>query len=318
VDAGSHSAELSVVNFSELVNPLAEYTIEPCSATLVSGRDARAHLNRLCTADILSDTEMSRRQSFLCDSNGRIIGHLLHADLGKEILLIHSQQVKEAVRKNIFNGIPWNEDVSVSSGDGAVHRLILVGKNPNRVILGLGVNLEDLSESTWTEYGDCMISQIVSTPNVSAYELLIPSRSFDSIKSSLEMNGAKHTNPASWRALQTQIKRVDITENTSGQMPFELGLEGLVNLRKGCYPGQEIHARMESRGALARKLVSVISDDEPPAGKHKFGEGDRIELLSIHQNANSWFSLGLISTKIEFESSNTIECQGESINATFS
>lgn len=318
MDAASHSAELSVVISDDIVNPLAEYTIESCSATLVSGVDARTHLNRLCTADIQSDPELSRRHSLLCDSNGRIIGHLLHADLGNEILLIHSGLVREAVRRNLINGIPWNEDVSVSSGDGAIHRLILSGQNPNRVILGLGINLEELSKSNWTEYGGCMISHCLKEPNLSAYEFLIPRASLDAIKSSLENNGATHTNLASWRAIQTQAKQIDITENTSGHLPLELGLNSIVNLQKGCYPGQEIHARMESRGALARTLISVTSDAELIAGKHKFGEGNRIEILSIHQMGNYWYSLGLISSKIEFGSKNTIVCQGELINATFS
>ncbi len=40
-------------------------------------------------------------------------------------------------------------------------------------------------------------------------------------------------------------------------LPQELGLEGAVSSRKGCYLGQEIMARIEARGAVRRRLARV-------------------------------------------------------------
>lgn len=302
-----------------LVNNLADYSLVPCSVTLVSGSDARIHLNRLVTADLLSDNEMTRRESLVCDLNGRIFGHLLHADLGDKILLIHSNDVSDNVRKTINSGIPWNEEVSISSGDGGIHRMVLFGHHPNRVLIGLGVNLEQISPLKWTEYGDCMISSIIDGDKVSAYELLIPQRSLEAITTALEINGAKRTSSKSWRALQSLIRQIDITENSTGQLPFELGLENLVDLRKGCYPGQEIHARMESRGVLARRLVSISSkDSEPPVGKHLLDGSERVEILSSHFAEGSWFSLGLVSTKAQIAGDSVLNSEDSSISVTVS
>ena len=33
-------------------------------------------------------------------------------------------------------------------------------------------------------------------------------------------------------------------------------------MKKGCYPGQEIHARMESRGKLKKKIMKFNSDSD--------------------------------------------------------
>ena len=52
-------------------------------------------------------------------------------------------------------------------------------------------------------------------------------------------------------------------------LPFEVGLDELVKLDKGCYPGQEVHARLNSRGKLARRLVRLVSDNEFVPGRHK-------------------------------------------------
>ena len=43
-------------------------------------------------------------------------------------------------------------------------------------------------------------------------------------------------------------------------IPLEAGLLGAVSFTKGCYIGQEIIARMESRGQLAKRLVKIESD----------------------------------------------------------
>ena len=50
-------------------------------------------------------------------------------------------------------------------------------------------------------------------------------------------------------------------------IPLELGLWDEVSFSKGCYTGQEIIARMESRGQLARMLMRLRpeGDVEPPA-----------------------------------------------------
>lgn len=46
-------------------------------------------------------------------------------------------------------------------------------------------------------------------------------------------------------------------EVTEESIPLEVGLRDLISDRKGCYTGQEIIARMESRGRLARCLAGV-------------------------------------------------------------
>src|SRR5690606_29773695 len=46
-------------------------------------------------------------------------------------------------------------------------------------------------------------------------------------------------------------------EITPDYIPLETGLWGDVSFNKGCYTGQEVIARMESRGRLARKLVRL-------------------------------------------------------------
>ena len=60
-------------------------------------------------------------------------------------------------------------------------------------------------------------------------------------------------------------------------VPPEANLEGKAfSLNKGCYPGQEVVARMDTYGNVRRKLVGLVLQDSavPPHGA-KLYSGDR-------------------------------------------
>lgn len=67
-------------------------------------------------------------------------------------------------------------------------------------------------------------------------------------------------------------------EISEDYIPLEAGLTDAVSFSKGCYIGQEIIARMDSRGQIAKRLVKL------EAGAGVFEQGDEIynaDLLSI-------------------------------------
>ena len=55
-------------------------------------------------------------------------------------------------------------------------------------------------------------------------------------------------------------------ELTSDYIPLESDLWADVSFNKGCYTGQEIIARLESRGRLAKRLVHLTADEPVMAG----------------------------------------------------
>lgn len=63
-----------------------------------------------------------------------------------------------------------------------------------------------------------------------------------------------------WQEVQSGVAR--ITAATSGQyVPQMLNFEaiGAVNFKKGCYPGQEVVARSQYRGAVKRRLALALA-----------------------------------------------------------
>ena len=59
-------------------------------------------------------------------------------------------------------------------------------------------------------------------------------------------------------------------------IPLEAGLDEHVSITKGCYPGQEVVARILNLGQVSRKLVRLEAEGAPAleAGAHLSPEGD--------------------------------------------
>lgn len=85
----------------------------------------------------------------------------------------------------------------------------------------------------------------------------------------------------------------EILEDT---IPLEAGLWSAVSFSKGCYIGQEIIARLESRGRLAKHLVGLRLDGACDSGasiqqsQHKIGQVTSCAWSPDH----GWVGLGLI------------------------
>ncbi|MGH2606289.1 MAG: YgfZ/GcvT domain-containing protein, partial [Anaerolineales bacterium] len=87
----------------------------------------------------------------------------------------------------------------------------------------------------------------------------------------------------------------EITEETN---PLEAGLEASISFEKGCYIGQEIIARMQSRGKRARRLVGLRLAGEvisPAVVLHKGSEVGRLT-TSAHSPDLGWIGLAVVRT----------------------
>ena len=81
-------------------------------------------------------------------------------------------------------------------------------------------------------------------------------------------------------------------------IPLEVGLWDEVSFRKGCYTGQEIIARMESRQRLARTLVTLALAEHVPAPAEVYAEGKSAGRLtsSVVAPDGEIFALAVIKT----------------------
>ena len=280
-----------VIGSFVMIPPLADFVEIPTGVTLISGKDARNHLNRMLTVDVTNDSFLSRRASFICDLNGRITTYQLHADLGEQILLFHNPSMSETLRKKLTSGIPWNEKIDISTGDGAVKRILIYGKHPERILIKLGINPNEFHTDNWNEFLESMIAEIKTNNDFSIYEMLVPTRKYSEITNLLQSNGAEIGEENSAVAMLSIAGMIDYSVNISGHIPFNLRLDRLVDLKKGCYPGQEIHARMESRDGIKKTTSTFKTTTQLPLGKSKSTNKEHLEIISSQQFGEYWINL---------------------------
>ncbi|MFZ1395475.1 MAG: glycine cleavage T C-terminal barrel domain-containing protein [Candidatus Promineifilaceae bacterium] len=88
-------------------------------------------------------------------------------------------------------------------------------------------------------------------------------------------------------------------ELTGDYIPLEANLWEDVSFNKGCYIGQEIIARMESRGKLAKKLVQLSADSPIEAGSDLQANGKNAgTVTSTAVGPHGTIGLGYVKTSV--------------------
>ena len=89
-------------------------------------------------------------------------------------------------------------------------------------------------------------------------------------------------------------------EINSSNIPLEIGLRDAISFTKGCYTGQEIIARLDSRRKLAKTLVGLRSSDEIPIGATlKAPDGSSgVVTSSTYSPKLGWIGLGLVKPAV--------------------
>jgi folate-binding protein YgfZ len=100
-----------------------------------------------------------------------------------------------------------------------------------------------------------------------AYQLIVPVDAAETVRAAI-FEAAGENGPVEGDVATLEVLRVEAGTPLLGAelgldvLPAETDLIGrAVSLSKGCYTGQEIVARMESRGAAAHRLVGFVFED---------------------------------------------------------
>ena len=194
----------------------------------VTGKDAASYLHSQLSQDVASMEAGDSRQSFLLEPTGKIVALLRVTRGGLDRFVL---------------------DVDPGVGDEVLVRL-------NRFKIRVEVDLE-LTTQTWRairQVGGTAIQGVVpawrmdgSAVDVFARDAAMPG----SIRQGTSEEYERERIAAAW-----PVMGVDLTTD---MIPAETGVVDVaVSFVKGCYPGQELVERMDSRGSTApRSLIKV-------------------------------------------------------------
>ncbi len=251
----------------------------PQRATIaLRGKDRVDFVNRLVTQEIRKLSEGSVTSAFLTNRKGRIDADLVIA-LAGDVLLIDTLAHDVLAITNALEKMRFSEDVSLESRVATHARIALHGPNAHAALKALGLT-PPTNEATdaASETRATMATMAWSAPLGDAraeifrldelgtigFALSIPVTHVVNVWRSLVTFGAR---PAGWFATNTArleagtpYFRIDFGPTN---LPAESGvLSERVSFTKGCYPGQEVVARMQHLGKPKQRLIGLRMESD--------------------------------------------------------
>lgn len=231
---------------------------------LVSGEDRLDLINRMSSNDLDALAVGDGRATIFTDANARILFRAECYQRPEGLLLIsepgQGQALAGFLRRNIFFG----DDASINVQSAATAQFALHGARADDIAIALDCNLGDLPVPGSSEIEVGGISAIASRRKSLAgghWSLICAADAAAALHEKLlELGkplGLRAAGSLVYNILRIRGGRPGGGELSSDYIPLEVGLWDEISFNKGCYTGQEIIARMESRERLAKALVKV-------------------------------------------------------------
>ncbi len=237
----------------------------------VNGADAESFLQNQLTNDIRNVTEFSHQASAWCSPKGRIIANFRIFKRDDSFYLALSHDLIEHVMKKLRMYVMMSKVVIEDVTDSVVH-FSFAGNNADNLMQDM-LSIEFASDAETIQHNTItMLRSTISDSNTSTrFDIFVEDVNIDEAKT-LWSQCKQHATPVSGagtRYLNIISGSPEITEASSEawipQMVNYIHING-VDFKKGCYPGQEVVARLNYLGKTKRRMYRLeIDTDQVPA-----------------------------------------------------
>lgn len=253
----------------------------------LTGRDRLELVNRMSSNDLARLEAGAGLATIFTNANARILFRAACYNRPEGLLLIgeagQGPALANYLRRNIFFGDQVAvEDLSAGSAQFALH-----GPAADAVIKALDARLTELPAFGSEEITALDMKLTVARRKAvsgSHWSLICARDGAVALHGRLlELGGASGLRPAgslTYNSLRIRSGRPAGLELSSDYIPLEVGLWDEVSFSKGCYTGQEIIARMESRERLAKTIVKLALDRYRPAPADVYADARKVGVLT--------------------------------------
>lgn len=223
----------------------------------VLGRDRLDLLHRMSTNEVKELPVGHARQTVLTTAIARMVDAPWLLNRGETALMVTGAGRATAVRRWLAGYIFFRDEVKLSDASAELGQLGVYGKHAAEITDALFPGAAALAENTFFERDGVIVWRGRPLAG-SGFTLIAPAAQVEGLQTQLVERGALLADDATYDLLRLAAGQPEAGhELTEDYIPLETDLWGAVSFSKGCYIGQEIIARMESRGKLARRLVGV-------------------------------------------------------------
>ena len=254
-----------------------DYYIHNCSISVAEGKDCIEHINRLITSNIKSISDLQSIDTLICNANGRITDSLQILRIQEQLLILGNSEVAEDTRKLIVSGIHWNEDVRIMNGDEILSKISIIGYEDD--LLEIIPKEYNRINNNWLNWKENYFKASKHNERMKI-DVIVKTNEIDSFIMENFGPNCNKLGIEKWVDFRISNGVLSFDEYKHNFLPSELGLDKFVDLKKGCYPGQEIHARLESREKRKKKILRFSSDKEIQLGKYVSGNGTKINITT--------------------------------------
>lgn len=237
---------------------------------LLTGETRLELINRMSTQAVNGLKSGEGAATVLTTDIGRIIERLILYATSDSVYLLTGDGHAAALARYFMRNIFYNDDVQVQdiSADTAVFGVY--GPRAAEMLAAAGFPDSDVPLHHWrqAEIGGATAYLHRADPVAGdGYYVTASASDRETVWGALAAAGLVPIDEASYDYLRIEAGLPRFGRELSlDYIPLETGLWDDVSFSKGCYTGQEIIARMESRGKLAKRLVSLRPVEPVEAG----------------------------------------------------
>jgi aminomethyltransferase len=270
------------------------------------GRDRIDIIQRISTNDLLHLALNEGRATIFTNPNGRILDRALVYNRGDCALMLTEPGRGAALSAYLQRQIFFNDDVQITQIAAATCLFALHGPRADAVVaefVSEAASLSDLHGADAT-IGHTSIYFARRTSLAGGHwAVLVPEDQAEAVWLGILEKGAAHglipAGSLTYNVLRIRAGQPGVgRELSTDYIPLEAGLWDEVSFSKGCYTGQEIIARMESRNRLAKMLVKLRLSRSVVAPAILYHEGKAVGTLTSSAATPDGDNLGLGFIKV--------------------
>lgn len=254
--------------------------VDRLEAIWVRGPDAVTFLQATLTQDLTALSQGDVTRAFLLSPKGKIRTMLWVLVGDNEVVLLCDVGFQSTVIGDLMR-FKLNTDATVDAVLGPV--LEVIGPDASSIVGDLGYVVPESRRWAFSPSGELVATIGHIRVELARYVLIGPSAE------AVVDVGAVLVGHSAAEAVRIEagepVMGSDVSEST---LVHEVGvLDGSVSFTKGCYLGQEIVERIDSRGRVNKRIVGLVMESgaTPPSGAAVFAGGESTgEVTSVAES----------------------------------
>ena len=260
-------------------------------------------INRMSTQAVNHLKSGEGAATILTTDIGRIIDRLILYASSDTVYCLTGENNADNIARYLLRFVFFNDDFQVVDLSGETAVYAIYGPKAQAKLLEAGFPEVDLPLHHWRQVEVAGVTAYLHRTDAVAgdgYFVMCQTADQEALRAHLLAIGLVEIDEAAFDFLRIEsgLPRFG-REITLDYIPLEANLWDDVSFNKGCYTGQEIIARMESRGRLAKKLLPLQAAEFVDVGAVVKADGKRAgAITSAAMGPQGVVALGYVKTSL--------------------